>query len=200
MEQIIVATKNKGKAAEFRTFFQAFGINVKSLLDVHQEIPDIAETGTTFKENAALKAEKIASLLQEPVVSDDSGLEITALNGEPGVYSARYAGPDKNDQANIDKVLLKLEGVPLEKRQARFMCMLAIAVPKQETIFRAGVCGGKIAHTQKGSHGFGYDPIFIPDGYTKTMAELPPFVKNEISHRQRAFSKIESWFESFSGT
>src|SRR5699024_2735286 len=172
MKQIIVATKNKGKAEEFRMFFKEFGIKALSLLDLDHTIPDVEETGTTFRENAALKAEQIASFVQQPVISDDSGLEIRALDGKPGVYSARYAGINKSDQANIDKVLLELKDVPEEKRRARFVCMLAIAIPSQETIFKKGFCNGVIAFEQKGSNGFGYDPIFIPNGYTKTLAEL----------------------------
>lgn len=197
MKQIIIATKNKGKAEEFRTFFKDFDIEAISLLDVNEEIQDVEETGTTFQENAALKAEQIAVLLQQPVISDDSGLEISALDGRPGVYSARYAGMDKSDQANIDKVLLELKDVPMEKRQARFVCMLAIAIPNQETIFKAGYCEGEVAYEQKGTNGFGYDPIFIPKGYTKTLAQLPATEKNQISHRKHAFSEIESWVKSF---
>lgn len=198
MKQIIVATKNNGKAAEFRTFFQEFDIKAKSLLELHETIPEVEETGSTFRENAALKAEQIASIIQMPVVSDDSGLEISALNGKPGVYSARYAGSNKSDQANIDKVLSELKDVPMEKRQARFVCVLAIAIPKQETVFKAGICEGKISFTQKGLNGFGYDPIFLPDGYSQTLAELPSSVKNQISHRHKAFSEVKPWINDLS--
>lgn len=197
MKQIIIATKNKGKAAEFRTFFQEFGIKALSLLDLDETIPDVEETGTTFQENAALKAEQIASILQQPVISDDSGLEIISLDRRPGVYSARYAGMNKSDSANIDKVLLELKDIPMEKRQARFVCILAIAIPDQKTIFKEGFCEGKIAYRQQGTNGFGYDPIFIPNGYTRTLAQLSAEEKNDISHRKHAFSEIESWVKRF---
>ncbi|HLR03746.1 MAG TPA: XTP/dITP diphosphatase [Virgibacillus sp.] len=193
MEQIIIATKNQGKAKEFRTFFDEFGIQALSLNDFGERIPDVEETGETFKENAALKAEQIASLMNQPVISDDSGLEIEALDGRPGVYSARYAGMDKNDQANIDKVLTELKDIPEGERQARFVCMLAVAIPNQPTHFEQGSCHGKIAFEQNGVNGFGYDPIFIPEGYTETLAQLTPEEKNRISHRRHAFANIESW-------
>src|SRR5699024_7062939 len=159
----------------------------------------IKETGTTFKENAALKAEQIATLLQIPVIGDDSGLEIKALGGRPGVYSARYAGIHKSDQANIDKVLSELIDVPMEKRQARFVCMLAIATPDGPTVFKDGYCESKIDYEQKGSNGFGYEPIFLPTGYTKTLAQLTADEKNQISHRKKAFVKIETWLNSIIG-
>src|SRR5690625_1768312 len=124
MKQMIIATKNKGKAAEFKEFFGAYGIETKALLDLEEELPDIEETGTTFEENAALKAEQIAALLQIPVLADDSGLIIDALNGKPGIYSARYAGEPTNDQANIAKVLEEMKEIPPEKRTARFICVL----------------------------------------------------------------------------
>src|SRR5699024_6719460 len=126
-------------------------------------------------------------------MSDDSGLEVTALDGRPGVYSARYAGTHTSDQANIDKLLDEMKNVPAERRQARFVCTLAVAIPNQETIFETGYCQGSIAFEQTGSNGFGYDPIFIPDGYNQTLAQLHADEKNRISHRKHAFSNIETW-------
>src|SRR5690625_5564136 len=125
MKQMIIATKNKGKAAEFKEFFGAYGIETKALLDLEEELPDIEETGSTFEKNAALKAEQIAAILQLPVLADDSGLIIDVLDGDPGVLSARYAGEPTNDQANIDKVLRAMKNVPQEKRTGRFICLLA---------------------------------------------------------------------------
>ncbi|WP_106496991.1 XTP/dITP diphosphatase [Lentibacillus sp. Marseille-P4043] len=194
MNQIIIATKNQGKAKEFNDFFAPFGWNAISLLDLPETIPDVEETGTTFEENAALKAETIANRMGTPVLADDSGLVIDALDGQPGIYSARYAGLEKNDQANINKVLKELDNVQLNQRRARFVCVLAIARPNQQTTFHKGVCEGKIALSPKGSHGFGYDPIFIPEGYMKTMAQLTPDEKNKISHRQKAISQLEPGF------
>ncbi|SFB24092.1 XTP/dITP diphosphohydrolase [Lentibacillus halodurans] len=193
MNEMIIATKNPGKAKEFKIFFAKYRINAVSLLELSREIDDIDETGTTFEENAALKAKEISALLKRPVLADDSGLVIDALDGQPGVFSARYAGEPKDDQKNIDKVLRELQGVDPSKRTARFLCILAVAVPGERTIFKKGFCEGKIATSQAGHHGFGYDPIFIPDGYTTTMAQLSPDVKNQISHRSDAIIQLEDW-------
>jgi len=195
MKQMIIATKNKGKAAEFKEFFGTYGIEGKTLLDLEEELPDIEETGTTFEENAALKAEQIAAILQLPVLADDSGLIIDALHGEPGVFSARYAGGQTNDQTNIDKVLHKMRNVPQEKRTGRFICVLAIAVPGARTAFRTGYCEGEIASTQAGLNGFGYDPIFVPEGYNMTMAQLSAIEKNQISHRKNAIAQLDNWMQ-----
>ncbi|WP_019376776.1 XTP/dITP diphosphatase [Virgibacillus halodenitrificans] len=196
MKEIIIATKNKGKAEEFKSFFGKYGISIKSLLDFQEVMPDVEETGITFKENAALKAEEISTMLSIPVLADDSGLVIDALNGEPGIYSARYAGEPKNDQANMNKVLKELQDVPKNKRKARFVCVLAIAIPGEATVFREGYCEGEIAFSPRGAHGFGYDPIFIPQGYNKTMAELSAQQKNEISHRRNAINQLEDWIRN----
>ncbi|CDQ39406.1 MULTISPECIES: XTP/dITP diphosphatase [Virgibacillus] len=190
MKQIIIATKNKGKATEFKEFFNAYDMAAVSLNE-REELPDVEETGETFEQNAALKAETIANILSQPVLADDSGLIIDALDGRPGVYSARYAGEDKNDQANINKVLTELEGVPQKDRTARFICVLAVARPNTETQFYQGICNGHISIAPSGKNGFGYDPIFIPDGYQETMAELSPKVKNQISHRKNAILQLE---------
>lgn len=192
MKQLIVATKNNGKADEFKTFFKAYPIKVLSLLDLPEAVPDIDETGTTFEANAAIKAEEIAARMQIPVLADDSGLVIDALNGKPGVYSARYAGEPTDDQKNITKVLEELTGITIEKRGARFVCVLAIAAPYKGTVFYHGTCDGTIALEPKGENGFGYDPIFTPKGYQQTMAELDPSVKNEISHRSRAINDLKA--------
>ncbi|ASN05076.1 XTP/dITP diphosphatase [Virgibacillus necropolis] len=195
MKKIIIATKNKGKAKEFTEFFSAYGIQVLSLLDLSKNIPDIEETGTTFEENAALKAEQISALFEIPVLADDSGLVVDALEGEPGVYSARYAGKEKNDKANVDKVLTNMIGIPVEKRTARFVCVLAVAAPGEKTILNRGVCEGTIAIEPKGENGFGYDPIFIPHNYVKSMAELTPAEKSEISHRKNAIVQLDAWIQ-----
>lgn len=192
MKKIIIATKNKGKVKEFKTFFAPHEIEVVSLLDLDEEVPDIEETGESFVENAALKAEEISSRFQQPVLADDSGLIIDGLEGRPGIYSARYAGEPTNDQANIDKVLKEMKEIPIEDRSARFVCVLAIARPGEETIFVTGYCEGQIKTEQDGENGFGYDPIFVPEGYTETMAELEPAEKNQISHRKQAMKQLEN--------
>jgi XTP/dITP diphosphohydrolase len=196
MKQILIATKNKGKAKEFKAFFSGYGIKAHSLMDLDEELPDVKETGNTFKENASLKAEQISEILSIPVLADDSGLMIDSLDGSPGVYSARYAGKMKDDNANMEKVLLELKNVPAEKRTARFICVLAVAIPSEETIFRTGYCEGIIAFSKRGMNGFGYDPIFVPDGYHVTMAELSSEEKNQISHRKHAISQLEDWIEN----
>ncbi|GAE44011.1 nucleoside 5-triphosphatase RdgB [Mesobacillus boroniphilus JCM 21738] len=159
MESVIIATKNIGKAKEFEKLFLPKGLAVKTLLD-YPDIEDVEETGTTFEENAILKAETIASNLGVRVIADDSGLEIDALEGRPGVYSARYAGPEKNDENNIDKVLEELQDVPEKERTARFCCALAMAEPGKETLTVFGTCEGRILNERRGTNGFGYDPIF----------------------------------------
>lgn len=193
--EIIIATKNLGKVADFETLFKKRGINVKSLLD-YPNIPDIDETGKTFVENAILKAESIATYLNKPVIADDSGLAIDVLNGRPGIYSARYAGQDKNDQANIQKVLAELTGVPHTDRTARFHCALAVAAPNRTTHVFEGTCDGIIAESQIGDSGFGYDPIFFLPEKNMTMAQLSKEEKNEISHRSEALQKLEQDIDS----
>lgn len=198
MKQIIIATKNNGKATEFKQFFSKYGIEAMSLLDLQGDIPDVEETGTTFEENAALKAEQMAALFHKPILADDSGLIIDALDGRPGIYSARYAGEAKSDQANIDKVLEELKPFIDPNRTARFICMLAIAVPGKKTTFRKGYCEGKIVSKQAGENGFGYDPIFMPEGYQETMAQLSAETKNDISHRKHAIIQLDEWIQDIS--
>lgn len=195
MKEMVIATKNKGKVKEFEALFERYGIKITSLLDINEPIPDIEETGTTFKENARLKAEGIAKVLNVPVVADDSGLAVDALEGRPGVYSARYAGEPTDDVKNYEKLLDELRDVPNEKRTARFICVLALAIPGKETIFTEGTCEGTIAHEPKGTNGFGYDPVFIPERYDCTMAQLEQSEKNRISHRYHALLQLEEWLK-----
>ncbi len=193
MKEITIATKNEGKVKEFKQLFDQYGIQVKSLKDLDTELPDVEETGATFQENARLKAEQISAMIEKPVLADDSGLVIDVLGGKPGVYSARYAGEPTNDLLNYEKVLKEMEDVPEKKRSARFICVLAMAIPGEKTIFKEGACEGVITTKPKGENGFGYDPIFIPNGYNKTMAELDQSVKNKISHRFNALIQLETW-------
>ncbi|HSO58917.1 MAG TPA: XTP/dITP diphosphatase [Paenisporosarcina sp.] len=190
MKQIIIATKNKGKAKDFEAIFNPYGFEVLTLHDVAQDM-DVEETGTTFAENAILKAEALAERLQTFVIADDSGLEIDALNGAPGVYSARYAGSDKSDEANMEKVLTELAHVDDNKRTARFCCAIALAGPGMETKTTFGTCEGVIGHDRKGTNGFGYDPIFFVPELGKMMAELQTKEKAAISHRGNAIKKME---------
>lgn len=195
MKEIVIATKNKGKIKDFELLFQPYSITVKSLLDL-EEIQEIEETGTTFEENAAIKAETISKLLNKPVIADDSGIEIDALDGAPGVYSARYAGTDKDDEANNQKVLDELKDVAFQDRTARFVCVLAIAEPNKPTIFKRGECEGHIGLKAVGANGFGYDPLFYPLGFNKTMAQLTPEEKNQISHRKKALEQLHDWIRN----
>ncbi|MGP4075779.1 XTP/dITP diphosphatase [Halobacillus sp. K22] len=195
MKEVVIATKNAGKVGEFQELFSAYDIAVKSLLDFDEEITDIEETGNTFAENAAIKAEAAMDHYQIPVIADDSGLEIDALDGAPGVYSARYAGKEKDDDKNMEKVLDELIDTPLEKRTARFVCAIAVARPNEDTFVKTGVCEGSIALMSRGANGFGYDPIFIPKGSDRTMAEHTSEEKNSISHRHYAILQIEEWLK-----
>lgn len=194
MQEVVIATKNKGKALEFAQMFEPFQIQVKTLLDF-PKFPDIEETGKTFEENAIIKAETVMKTTNTMVMADDSGLIIDALNGRPGVYSARYAGPQKDDEANIQKVLSELEGVPLSERTARFYCALALSIPGRDTITVSGTCEGIISLEKRGKNGFGYDPIFYVQDYGRTMAELTSNEKNKISHRAQALAKMREILE-----
>jgi XTP/dITP diphosphohydrolase len=189
MKEVIIATKNSGKAREFVRMFEPLGFQVKTLLD-YEEIEDIEETGTTFEENAIIKAETVSKRLNRAVIADDSGLVIDALNGRPGVYSARYAGEQKSDEDNMDKVLNELKGVERKNRTARFYCALALAIPGKETVTVFGTCEGLILDEKRGSHGFGYDPIFFVEDSNKAMAELLPEEKSQISHRAVALRNL----------
>ena len=188
MKQVVIATKNKGKAKDFEALFTPLGYEVVTMFDVAPDM-EIEETGTTFEENAVLKAETLSKALGTIVIADDSGLAVDALNGAPGVYSARYAG-DHDDEANIVKVLENLKGLPEEKRTARFMCALAIAGPELETTTVFGSCEGVILEEKRGTNGFGYDPIFFVPALGLAMAELTPEEKGAISHRGNAIRKL----------
>lgn len=196
MNDIIIASKNKGKIKEFNELFKKYKIQVRSLIDL-SDIEDIEETGSTFEENASLKAEGIAGIVNKPVLADDSGLVIDALDGRPGVYSARYAGEPTDDMANMNKVLKEMRDIPKAERTARFISVLALKIPGKETIYQTGTCEGTITFSPSGENGFGYDPIFIPNGYTITMAEMDSAEKNKISHRSNALKKLEKWLATY---
>lgn len=171
MKEAIIATHNPGKVKEFKEILEPRGYDVKSLAEIGFT-EEIEETGHTFEENAILKAEAVAKAVNKMVIADDSGLSIDNLGGRPGVYSARYAGEQKDDQANIEKVLSELKGIEKEQRTARFRCALAVSIPGEETKTVEGHVEGYIAEEPRGEYGFGYDPIFIVKDKDKTMAEL----------------------------
>ena len=189
MKQVVIATKNKGKAKDFEALFSPLGYEVVTMFDVAPNM-EIEETGETFEQNAILKAETLSRELGKLVIADDSGLAVDALGGEPGVYSARYAG-DHDDEANILKVLEKLQDVPENKRTARFCCALAIAGPNMATQTVFGTCEGIILNEKRGTNGFGYDPIFFVPELNRAMAELTPEEKGAISHRGNAIRKLD---------
>ncbi|MGX7162832.1 ribonuclease PH [Enterococcus massiliensis] len=198
-QTIVIATRNPGKAKEFNALFGASGYQVKTLLDF-PELPDVAETGKTFEENARLKAETIAQILKRPVLADDSGLKVDALHGMPGIYSARFAGERKSDAANNAKLLHELTGVPDEKRTAQFHCTLVFAAPNKESLVVEAEWSGRIARIPRGENGFGYDPLFIVDGLEKHAAELPAAEKNRLSHRGQALQKLQAvWLDWLEG-
>ena len=190
MKELLIATKNKGKIREFEVLFAQFGYQVKSLLDLEDSI-DVVEDGVTFRENAVKKAEAITKIFNIPTLADDSGLIVDALDGRPGVFSARYAGEGKDDKANLEKVLEELEDVSEPKRGARFYCSLALAIPGEETIIVDGTCEGIITKEPRGEEGFGYDPIMYIPSLGKTMAQLTKQEKNKISHRANALKKLQ---------
>lgn len=195
MKEAIIATHNPGKVKEFKEILEPRGYEVKSLAEIGFT-EEIEETGHTFEENAILKAEAVAKAVNKMVISDDSGLSVDNLGGRPGVYSARYAGEQKDDQANIDKVLSELKGIEKEQRTARFRCALAVSIPGEETKTVEGHVEGYIAEEPKGEYGFGYDPIFIVKDKDKTMAELTSDEKNKISHRADALKKLSKLLEA----
>lgn len=189
---LTVATANDGKLKEIREICAAAHLpfEIRSLKDVFDPVPDIPETGETFSSNAFIKADWVFARVGGWVLADDSGLEVDILNGAPGVYSARYSGEPKNDTRNLEKLLADIANVPLEKRTARFRCVLALVGPNDFDHEVNGTCEGIIATSPSGSNGFGYDPVFIPAGWSKTFAEGESEEKHEISHRGKALAQL----------
>ncbi|RDB33519.1 XTP/dITP diphosphatase [Exiguobacterium sp. RIT594] len=196
--KIIVATRNPGKVGEFQAMLGRLGYDVESLLD-YETAPETEETGSTFEENAELKSKEAAAYFGHAVLSDDSGLEVDALDGAPGVYSARFAGEDKSDAANNALLLEKLADTPAEQRTARFVCALSLAKPSGETLTVRGTMEGRIGFELKGTNGFGYDPLFLIPSLNQTAAELTKSEKAAISHRGQALRKLEATLTTFLG-
>lgn len=191
MIDIVIATRNKNKIKEITALLEGMPINIFSLDDGNWQIPEIQEDGKTFKENAIKKAKTIARLTSKLTLADDSGLMVDALGGQPGVYSARFAGGDATDRENNLKLLQLMKNIPPDRRGAQFVCVIAVASPEGKVDAVEGICRGDIGYLEEGGGGFGYDPIFIPTGYNKTFAELSMSVKNKISHRGRALEKAK---------
>lgn len=191
MDKLVLATRNKNKIEEMQALVSGLGIKILSTLDF-PELEEVDEDQPTLEGNALKKARYVHSVTGLPSLSDDTGLEVDALNGAPGVYSARYAGENVTYQDNVLKLLKELEGE--SERSARFRTVVALVSSKDENLFH-GVCNGVILTEQRGEKGFGYDPVFKPEGYDQTFAELSSEVKNEISHRGRAVQKFISYIK-----
>ena len=190
---LLVATRNEGKLAEIRQLLSDLPLVLLSLHDF-PEVRTVEEKGLTFEENAALKAAGYASQTQTLTLADDSGLEVDALGGEPGVRSARYAGERTNDSQRIEKLLAALMETREPNRAARFVSAIGIADKKGVILnLSVGTCKGRIAFDPRGGGGFGYDPVFIPNGYERSFAELNPEIKNQISHRARALDQAREY-------
>jgi XTP/dITP diphosphohydrolase len=188
MPKLLLATSNPGKIKEYRFLLDGLGYQITTLTE--EGITKIVtESGSNYEQNARLKAITYAKLSQFIALADDSGLEVDALKGEPGIQSARFAGESATDTEKVSLLLSKLEGIPWEKRTARFKCVIAIAIPGNRVELCYGECQGMVAFEAKGENGFGYDPIFSLPKIGKTMAELPFDMKNQISHRARASQK-----------
>ena len=186
--KLLLATNNTGKIKEYRSLLQGIPFELVTPKEIGISM-DIEENGTTYKENARLKAYALAKKSGLLTLADDSGIEVDALGGAPGVMSARYAGKNASDSERVNSLLSRLKDVPEEKRTARFYCVIAIAQPNGQVDFCDGECKGIIALEPCGNNGFGYDPIFFFPERGKTMAELPAEIKNQISHRSRAAQK-----------
>ena len=190
---IVIATKNKGKLREFRSILADAYDDILSLADF-DDIPDIEETGLSFRENALIKAKATSDFLGMDAIGDDSGLVVDALDGAPGIYSARYAGDGASDDENNKKLLSELKGE--KNREARFVCCIALVLTDGTREFFEGECCGQIIQEKRGESGFGYDPVFYVPQYGKTMAQLGPDIKNSISHRAIASEKLLSYFSN----
>lgn len=184
----LIATHNKKKKAELQRILEPLGIEIKTADEAGVDLTDVEETGTTFEENALLKAESGCKESGMPTISDDSGLCVDALNGAPGVYSARYAGVHGNDEKNIDKLLEEMKDVKEQDRTARFVCCACCAFSDGENITVKGTCEGKIAFERKGNGGFGYDPVFLVGD--KSFGEIDSKIKDSMSHRSNALNAL----------
>ena len=191
MRKLVLATKNTGKVAEFERLLSEFAPDIKVLgLADFPDMPEVIESGSTLHENARLKAKAICDFSKLPALADDSGLFIDALGGQPGIYSARWAGPDRDFYAAMAEIERQLQAKGATDRSARFICALALVYPDgREQAFEGEVVGEVVA-VPRGTNGFGYDPIFVASGHTETFGELDPAVKHAMSHRADAFAKF----------
>ena len=191
---IVLATRNKKKIEEIKRIMTGIAISILTLSDF-PECPKVEEDGTSFEENAIKKAVTVARYTGKPALADDSGLEVSALSGAPGILSSRYAGEDAGDRRNIGKLLYEMRSVVEEQRNARFVCCVALALPDGRVNTFYGYSEGRIGTEPKGFRGFGYDPIFYPDGYSRTFAQMTDKEKDDISHRGRALKKVQRYIK-----
>ncbi len=197
-QKLLIATNNPGKVSELTRFAGDLPLELLGLTDF-PSVSEVEETGNTFKENASLKASGYAIQTGLVALADDSGLEVAALNCRPGILSSRYGGADTDFATKISKLLAEIAETGDIERRARFVCSMAISDKTGNIIFTAhGICEGKIASEPRGNGGFGYDPVFIPDGFDLTFGELPDAIKQKISHRARAFEQIIPFLRDFS--
>lgn len=192
MAYIVAASKNKHKIEEIEAITKKYGMEVipRDKAGVPDDL-EIEENGETFEENSLKKAKGILAACGQPTIADDSGLMVDYLGGAPGVYSARFAGEDGNDEKNNEKLLFLLQDVPAAEKTAKFVSVITLAFPDGKTIVARGECPGRIIDTATGENGFGYDPLFVPNGYDKTFAQLTSEEKNSISHRAVALKELE---------
>lgn len=196
MKRIIIASQNKHKIEEIEAITKKFGMTIVSRNDAGIPDVEVVEDGETFEENSYKKAHEIMKLSGEMTIADDSGLMVDALDGAPGVYSARFSGEGATDKSNNEKLLALLADTPYEKRTAKFVSVITMIYPDGDKIVARGECPGHIITEERGEGGFGYDPLFVPDGYDMTFAELGSEEKNKISHRARALAELERQLES----
>ena len=195
--ELLIATSNPGKIRELESLLATLPLRLRSLREF-PAIQEIVETGTTFAENATLKATGYARQTHLWTLADDSGLEVAALGGAPGVYSARYAGPEATEAERIARLLEELSRVDDTERHARFNCVIVLADPAAQVINVAeGTCEGHLTHAPRGTGGFGYDPLFVPHGFRQTFGELPDQVKQSISHRARALAATTAFLRQY---
>ncbi len=197
--RIIAATQNVHKIKEMEAITKKFGMEIISQKEVGLGAVDIVEDGDSFEENSAIKAKTICRMTGKPAIADDSGLAVDVLNGAPGIYSARYAGEDADDSKNNAKLLNALREVPAAERTGKYVSVITIVFPDGRTLVARGECTGKLLFAPRGEGGFGYDPLFVPDGSDKTFAQMTEEEKNKISHRAKALSRLKELLEKDEG-
>ncbi len=198
MSKLVIATRNEHKAQEIAAILRDAPVELATLAEF-PEAPEVEETGDTLEANALLKARAAAEAAGLAAAADDTGLFVDALDGRPGIYAARYAGPEASYEAKNKKMLEELAGVPEQERTARFECVVALVVPGKAPFFFKGAVPGRIIEAPRGENGFGYDPIFQPDDMDGTMAELSPQAKNAVSHRCIAFRRLADFLKAAKG-